>query len=128
MLMAIERPVPAQGTITAEHALMIARQRFPNLCSAGILGKRAIGQPIDLSHVSKAVTVLAACRKTVIPACHSFDLRRQIGGVSVGSVICAAVALDFQVCSWRGVTDYMPHALIGVDPRDVERMANSAAR
>jgi hypothetical protein len=120
MLTTISRPIAAQATMTAEHALMVARRRFPNLCANGILGRRCTGPEIDLWHISKAVTVLAQCRKTKVPTCHSFDLRRQIGGVSVGPVICAAGALDFQVCSWSGVTDYMPHCLIGVDPRDVD--------
>jgi hypothetical protein len=125
MLTTIERPVPAQGTITPERALMLARQRFPNLCSGGILGRKAIGQPVDLWHVAQAVTVLAACRKTVIPAVHSFDLRAAIGGVTLGATIAAAVALDFSVDTWQGTVDFLPHCLIGVDPRDVERVAAS---
>jgi hypothetical protein len=60
---------------------------------------------------------LSRCRKSKYENCHSFDLRRQIGGVTVGAVICAAVALGFAVHPWFGVTDYMPHALIGVDSR-----------
>jgi len=128
MLMAIERPVPAQGTITAAQALEIARRRFPNLCSGGILGRRAIGQPVDLEHVSTALAFLSRCRQTKAPNCHSFDLRRQIGGVTLGSVICAAVALDLSVDTWQGTVDFLPHCLIGVDARDVERMANSALR
>jgi hypothetical protein len=108
-------PVATQATLTAERALSIALRRFPNLCRTGILGRRFTGPPIDLDHVETALSFLAQCRKSKVPNCHSFDLRRQIGGVSVGSVIAACVALDFQVCSWSGVTDYMPHALVNVD-------------
>jgi hypothetical protein len=125
MLTTIERPVPAQGTITPERALMLARQRFPNLCSGGILGRKAIGQPVDLWHVAQAVTVLAACRKAVIPRMHSYDLRAAIGGVTLGATIAAAVALGFRVDTWQGDTAFAPHCLIGVDPRDVERVAAS---
>jgi hypothetical protein len=107
-------PVPAQGTITPERALVIARQRFPNLYATGILGRRCTGPEIDLWHITKAVTVLAGCRKSKFANCHSFDLRRQIGGVSLGAVICAAVALGFDVHSWFGVTDYAPHAMTNV--------------
>jgi hypothetical protein len=114
-------PVPAQAVISPERALFIARRRYPSLYAGGILGRRCTGRPIDLSHVAQAVTVLAACRKTVIPAVHSFDLRAAIGGVTLGATIAAAVALDFSVDTWQGTVDFLPHCLIGVDARDVER-------
>jgi hypothetical protein len=118
-------PAPAQGTklISAEMALTIARQRFPNLCSAGILGKRATGAPIDLAHVTIALAFLSQCRKSKVPNCHSFDLRRAIGNVSLGSVIAAAVALGFPLVSWAGVTSFAPHAMIGVNSADVAQIA-----
>jgi hypothetical protein len=121
-------PVATQATLTAERALSIALRRFPNLCRTGILGRRFTGPPIDLDHVETALSFLAQCRKSKIPNCHSFDLRRQIGGVSVGSVIVAAVALGFSVDTWQGTVDYMPHCLIGVDPRDVERRVDDRQR
>jgi hypothetical protein len=127
-MLSISPPIAAQAVISPEHALMLARQRFPNLCSAGILGRKAIGQPVDLEHVSTALSFLAGCRKSKFANCHSFDLRRRIGGVSLGAVIAAAVGLGFSIDTWQGTVDFLPHCLIGVDPRDVERMANSAAR
>jgi hypothetical protein len=120
-------PVPAQAVISPEHALFIARRRFPNLYATGILGRRCTGPEIDLEHITKAVTVLAQCRKSKFANCHSFDLRRQIGGVSVGSVIAAAVGLGFSIDTWQGTVDYAPHAMIGVvltttqDRRTIER-------
>jgi hypothetical protein len=128
MLSTIERPATAQPAITAERALVIARQRFPTLYANGILGRRCAGPEIDLAHVSKAVTVLTACRKTVIPACHSFDLRRQIGGVSVGAVICAAHALGFDVRGWMGTRMFFPGAMVGVNSADVRRLAMITAK
>jgi hypothetical protein len=127
-MLCIERLVAAQATkttklVTAEQALEIANARFKNLRATGILGptKRRDGPPIDPAHVTKALAVLSRCQRTAKPITHSHDLRRSIGDVSLGAVICAAVGLDFEVRSWSGVTDYAPHAMIGVDPADVER-------
>jgi hypothetical protein len=119
------RPTPTE--ISAGEALALARERFPNLTAAGILGAKQSGQPIDPVHVTRALALLSQCRKTRTANCHSFDLRAAVGGVSVGAVIAAAVGLDFAVCSWSGVTDYMPHALIGVDQLDVARCGRSIA-
>jgi hypothetical protein len=124
----IERTVEVQAAITmsAERGLAIARERFPNLCSAGILGKRATGLPVDLWHVDKALSFLAQCRKSKIPAVHSHDLCGEIG-VSVGAVICAAHALGFDVRGWMGSRQFFPGAMIGVNARDVEKSANTTA-
>jgi hypothetical protein len=115
----------AQGTkpISAEQALVIARERFGNLAATGILGSKHSGPAIDPAHVEIALAFLSQCRKTKIPNCHSFDLRRAIGDVSVGSVIAAAVGLEFTVVSWAGVTSFAPHAMIGVNAADVAQIA-----
>jgi hypothetical protein len=125
MLTTIERSVAAPVTISAEQALALSRDRFPNLASTGILGRSSMGPPIDPDHVTIALMFLAWCRKTKIPRMHSSDLRRRIGDVSLGAVIAAAVGLNFEVRSWSGVTDYAPHALMNVNPSDVRRMADS---
>jgi hypothetical protein len=109
----------------AESALALARERFPNLAANGILGKGCAGPPIDLDHVSKALAFLSWCRKSRKPAVHSFDLRRAVGGVSVGAMICAAHAAGFDVRGWMGTRTFVPHAMIGVDPDDVARCGGS---
>jgi hypothetical protein len=122
MLSTIERTIEAQAAITmsAERALAIARERFPNLCSAGILGKRATGLPVGLWHIDKALSFLAQCRKSKIPAVHSHDLCGAIG-VSVGAAISAAHALGFDVRGWMGSREFFPGAMIGVNAADVAR-------
>jgi hypothetical protein len=112
-----QQPTPTK--ISAGEALALAHERFPNLTAAGILGAKQSGQPIDPAHVTRALAFMAQCRKSKVPAVHSYDLRQAIGGVSVGAVICASIALGFPVVSWFGVTDYAPHALIGVNATDV---------
>jgi hypothetical protein len=89
------------------------------------LGSKHTGPAIDPAHVEIAMAFLSQCRKTKIPNCHSFDLRRAIGDVSLGSVIAAAVGLEFTVVSWAGVTSYAPHAMIAMNSRDVGKMANT---
>jgi hypothetical protein len=121
MMSTIERAIVAQVTMTPVQAMVIARQRFPNLASTGILDRRSTGPPIDPAHVTIALRFLMRCRKSRIPAVHSFDLREKIGNVSVGAVIAASVALGFEVYSWVGVTDYAPHALVGINSTDVAR-------
>jgi hypothetical protein len=108
--------------ISPTHALEIARERFPNLCCGGILAKRAVGAPVDLDDIAHALEVLAWCRRSEEPSCHSFDLRRLIGG-QLGATITACVALGFDVHSWFGVTSFSPHALIAVNEADVARVA-----
>jgi hypothetical protein len=125
MMSTIERAIVAQVTMTPVQAMVIARQRFPNLASTGILERRSTGPPIDPAHVTIALRFLMRCRKSKIPAVHSFDLREQIGNVSAGAVIAASVALGFEVHSWVGVTDFAPHAMIGVNARDVGKLANT---
>jgi hypothetical protein len=122
-MLTIERGTAPQAAISmsAEQALVIANKRFSNLASTGILGRRCTGPPIDLWQISKAMTVLAACRRSKSPRVHSYDLRAAIGAVSVGAVIAAAVALDFDVRSWLGDTTFAPHALIGVNADDIAR-------
>jgi hypothetical protein len=116
----IDRAV-VEAAISAERAMVIARERFPNLYANGILGRRCTGPPIDLNHVAMALTFLARCRKSKIPSVHSHDLRQQIEVVSLGATIAACVGLGFEVCSWGGVTDFALHAMIGVNSTDVVR-------
>jgi hypothetical protein len=66
---------------------------------AAILGSKYTGPPVDPAHAAVALAFLSRCRKTRIVNCHSFDLRRAIGNVSLGSVIAAAVALGFSLGS-----------------------------
>jgi hypothetical protein len=114
---------PSAELISAEAALAIARERFSNLGSAGILGsKKPAGTTIDLAHVERALAFLARCRKSKIPNVHSHDLRAAIGGVSQGAVIVAAHALGFPVHSWLGTRTFAPGALIGVNATDVRRI------
>jgi hypothetical protein len=114
--------------ISAREALAIARERFPNLASTGILGAKQSGPPIDLNHVEIALRFLMRCRKSKVPSVHSFDLRQAIGNVSIGATIAAAIALGFSVHSWLGVTDYAPHAMVGVNAADVRRVAMITAK
>lgn len=121
MLTTISRPIVAQAAMSAERALVIARQKLPSLYATGILGRRFIGPPIDPAHVVTALAFLSRCRKSKFENCHSFDLRAAIGGVTVGATIAAATALGFCVHSWRNTVDYAPHAMVGVNADDVER-------
>jgi hypothetical protein len=125
----IESPIVAQVTkttkpLTADQALEIARERFSNLCSEGILSRKAIGTPIDLDDLAIALAFFRQCRPTKVPNMHSLDLRRLIGGqISVGAIIAAAIALKFDVRSWYGLREFGVHALIGVSQIDVRRLA-----
>jgi hypothetical protein len=110
--------------MTAEEALIVARNRFHNLCANGILGTKHVGPPVDPADVDVALAFLSRCGRTKVPACHSFDLRRAIGDVSLGAVIVAATALGFGVHSWFDITCYAPHALVAVNATDVRRVTN----
>jgi hypothetical protein len=126
-------PVISQGTkltkpITAAQAVVIANKRFSNLASTGILGsKKPAGPPIDLNHVSIALRFLAQCRKSKVPAIHSHDLSGNIG-VSVGAVIVAAHALQFDARGWMGTRMFFPGAMIGVNAADVRRLVMITAK
>jgi hypothetical protein len=111
--------------LSPEVALQIARERFPNLSSGGILPKLVAGMPVNLSDLADALAFLAQCRKTDRPTemMHSFDLRRAVD-VSVGALIAAATALKFEIHSWFGVTGYAPHAMIAVNAADVVRVCS----
>jgi hypothetical protein len=111
--------------ISAAQALALALQRFPQLAATGILGANQTGPPIDPAHVEQALTFLAGCRKSKIPSVHSHDLRQKIENVSLGATIAACVGLGFEVCSWAGVTDFAPHAMIGVNSTDVARLGRA---
>jgi hypothetical protein len=130
MASTLEDPIgqPSKDVIDGVAALMLARERFPNLCANGILGRKFTGPPVDPGHVTTALAFLSQCRKTKIPTVHSFDLRREIGDVSLGAVIAAATALNFDVRSWYGPTAFPPHALIGVSQRDVRRVAAASRK
>ena len=118
----IAQDPPAPWVPLASMVLALVRQhRFPNLRAEGILPKRATGPDVDPREVAVALAFLIRCRRTKYPTVHTRDLQRHIGGVSVGAVIAAAVALGFQVCSWRGAREFFPHALIGVSKIDVRK-------
>lgn len=127
MMSTIERAIVAQVTMTPVQAMVIARQRFPNLASTGILERRSTGPPIDPAHVTIALRFLMRCRKSKVPAVHSHDLCGEIG-VSVGAVICAAHALGFDVRGWMGTRQFFPGAMVGVNARDVRRLAIITAK
>jgi hypothetical protein len=114
---------PARDRMTGQEALAIARDRFPNLCSTGILGRKFTGPPIDLADIGKALAFLRGCRKTKQPTVHTVDIVDVIGGVQVGAVIVGAVALGFGVHSFYGPLIYAPHALVAVSKVDVRRLA-----
>jgi hypothetical protein len=127
-----QRAAQVTSLITADEALMFARERFSNLCCGGILPRKAVGMPVDLDDIEIALAFLSQCRPTKVPTVHSFDLRRaigrqlgdvQLGDVQLGAVIAAATALGFGVHSWHGISTYVPHALIGVNVDDVRRVA-----
>jgi hypothetical protein len=115
-------PQRAAQVMTADEALIIARERFPNMCCGGILPRKAVGTPVDLDDIDVALAFLSQCRRTRIPAMHTFDLRRVIDA-QVGAVIAAAVALGFDTHSWYKITTFAPHALIAVNANDVRRVA-----
>jgi hypothetical protein len=131
-MLCIQSPVVAQGelgdaargALSGREALEMARERFPNLCCAGILPRKAIGEPVDLADVEIALAALAQCRKTRTRGMgmHTFDMRMLIDAQH-GALIAAAVALGFDVYSWRGTRTYAPHALIAVNQSDVRRVA-----
>src|ERR1700733_1002432 len=52
----IARPIAAQ--VSAEQALVIARERFGNLAATGILGSKHSGPAIDPVHVERALAFL----------------------------------------------------------------------
>jgi hypothetical protein len=66
-----QQPIPTK--ISAGEALALAHERFPNLTAAGILGAKQSGQPIDPAHVTRALAFMAQCRKSKVPAVHSYD-------------------------------------------------------
>jgi hypothetical protein len=128
-MLSIQSPIVAQGqriarggALSGREALEIARERFPNLCCAGILPRKTVGEPVDLADIEVALVALARCRRTKTPSVHSFDLRRAIGG-QLGAVITASVALGFATHSWFGITTFAPHALIAINQSDVRRAA-----
>jgi hypothetical protein len=112
----------AQAPLSAQQALVIARERFPNLCRGGILPRKTVGEPVDLGEIATTLAFLRRCRTTKIPNVHTLDLSRSIG-VRPGAVIAAATALGFNVRSFYGVNCYAPHALIGVNCADATRVA-----
>jgi hypothetical protein len=123
--LSIETRPPAQWrNLSVSQALVIARERFGNLCATGILGRRFLAKPIDEREVAIALAFLQKCRKTKTPRLHTLDLVHAIGqGVSVGAVIAAAVGLGFDVRAWYGVTTFVPHAMIGVNASDMRRVS-----
>ena len=113
---------PAQQTIVPA----VTPARFHNLRANGILPRSATGLPIDPVDIAKAAAFLSRCRKTKRPNIHSFDLRRAIG-VSLGAVIAAAVALGFEVRGWYGIMEFYPHAMLGVNRRDIRKQVRATA-
>lgn len=140
-MLAIPECAEAQAGLSAADALMIARRRFPNLFCGGILTRHTAhtGIPVDLAEINIALAFLGQCRRSRTPRVHSFDLRRAIArwsedgtgdgarDVQLGATIAAATALGFPVHSWRGVTTFAPHAIIGVNANDVKRVVKLSA-
>jgi hypothetical protein len=120
---AISRDRFANTDITVQEALATARERFPNLSSNGILGRKFTGPPICLTDIDKALTFLRGCRRTIKPNIHSVDLACDIG-VSIGAVIAAATALNFTVQSWM----FVPNAMIGVNKFDLRQAVATRRR
>jgi hypothetical protein len=108
--------------LSSEAALAVARDRFQNLCSTGILGRKFTGPAVDLADLAKALAFLRQCRKTKQPTVHTVDLVAAIG-VSLGAVIAAATALGFGVHSFYGPLIYAPNALVAVSRVDVRKLA-----
>jgi hypothetical protein len=100
------------------------RERFPNLCSDGILERWDIGPPVNPAHVTRALACLGRCRRTNRPNVHTRDLQRHFG-VGPGAIIAAGHALGFDVRSWYGVTSFSPHAMIAVNLFDVRKAVRS---
>jgi hypothetical protein len=129
-MLATSASVTAQGTkkqrtvLSPADAMLIARERFPNLCCEGFLPRKAVGEPVDLGDIDLALTILAQCRRTKTRGMgmHTFDIRMLIDAQH-GALIGAAVALGFDVYSWHGTRTFMPHALIAVNQSDVRRQA-----
>jgi hypothetical protein len=118
MLATLDR-VAAQAMDGAQ-ALLIARERFPNLCCSGILSRKAVGKPVDIGDVEIALMILRQCRPAKAPGMHTFDMRKLIN-VQHGALIAAATALGFDVHSCYGTRTYAPHALISINQGDVRR-------
>jgi hypothetical protein len=116
-------PDEPAAPVTPETAIAAARRdRFPNLCSTGILGTRYTGQPINPDHVATALAFLGRCRRTKRPNFHTYDLQRHIG-VGVGAIIAAGVGLGFEVRGLYGGRMFYPHALMGVNKSDVGKLS-----
>jgi hypothetical protein len=116
---------PAQPAIDAVAAITTARRdRFPNLCEGGILGRRHTGQPINPADVAVALAFLGRCRRTKRPNTHTADLQRHVG-VGPGAIIAAGVCLNFEVRGWYGIREFYPHAVMGVNRFDVRRQVTA---
>jgi hypothetical protein len=117
------QPITAVTPTAIDPAAAIAtarRDRFPNLCETGILGRRHTGPPINPAHVVTALAFLSRCRRTRRPNVHTCDLQRHVG-VSPGAIIAAGHALSFEIRSWYGVRAFSPHALMGVNRSDIRK-------
>jgi hypothetical protein len=107
--------------INVDQAIALGRERFTNLSREGILPRKATGRPIDPNDVAQALAVLAHCRPTKLPRMHTFDLCKLLGDLQAGAVIAAAIALNFDVRSWYGATEFGQHALTNVSRADVKK-------
>jgi hypothetical protein len=114
-------PIAAQAAISPERALVIARQRFPDLSGDGIqVYPGAAPQPIHANQVQTAMAFLKLLRPTKRPTIGSGTLKHDceswgsVNGltayVSRGALTAAAIALGLSVRAYRNG----PHVEIGV--------------
>jgi hypothetical protein len=125
----IERPDVAQGAIalSPEGAILIARQRFPQLSGDGIrLSAGAAPQPIHADQVQTAMAFLRLLRPTKHSTIDSGTLKHDVENwgsvtgmssyVSRGATIAAAIGLGLSVCPFR----YGGDVQIGVNSKDLK--------
>jgi len=111
-------------------ALAAARDCYPNLRAAGIMGRAKGGPLIRFDDVTAALAFLRRCRRTKHAFIHTVDLEWHVSRwarrpVSVGAIIAAAVGLRFEVRGWRGCTAFYPHAMINANKTDISKLAEA---
>lgn len=108
-------------------AIAIARDRFKLLCAQGTHPPKSMAPtPVDAGQVELVMTILQRVGKTKTPKVFAVDIARDAAAatgrkVSVGAVIAAAVALNFGVRSWRGVSSFAPDAATDISLLDLRR-------
>jgi hypothetical protein len=123
----IERAVMAQ--VTGEQALVIARQRFPDLSGDGIrVYPGSTPQEIHADQIETAMAFLRLLRPTKILTIGSGTLKHNcetwgsVNGlcayVSRGALTAAAVAMGYHMRAYT----VGPHVEIGVSLRDLRKL------